>query len=104
MPWYERNNILIEADILINSTILGMEGQFPLDLKLDDLPRAALVTDIIYKPLMTPLLVKAEQRGNPIVDGLGMLLYQAAGGFEYWYGIAPEVTAELRKYVLDRTL
>ena len=71
-----------------------------LDLALDPLPQEALVSDIVYAPLETPLIARARARGNPAVDGLGMLLHQARPGFEAWYGVAPEVTAELRAFVL----
>ena len=77
-----------------------MTGQPPLDLDLDALPAGALVTDIVYAPLETDLLARARARGNPAVDGLGMLLHQARPGFEAWFGVAPEVTAELRAFVL----
>jgi shikimate dehydrogenase len=98
--WQERNEVLAEADILVNTTLLGMEGQLPLELSLSKLKADALVTDIVYKPLETALLLEAKSRGNSVVDGLGMLLYQAVKGFEAWYGITPEVTGELRKFVL----
>jgi shikimate dehydrogenase len=64
------------------------------------LPKGALVADIVYVPLETPLLARARSRGNPAVDGLGMLLHQARPGFEAWFGVAPEVTTELRAFVL----
>lgn len=89
------------ADLLVNTTSLGMVGKdngtIP-DLKY--LKKDAVVTDIVYTPLKTPLLLAAEAKGNPIVDGLGMLLHQAVPGFERWFGIRPEVTQELRKHIL----
>ena len=88
------------STLLVNTTTLGMAGQPPLDLDLTALPADAVVTDIVYTPLITPLLAAARARGNPIVDGLGMLLHQAAPGFEAWFGIHPEVTPELREFVL----
>ena len=88
------------AALLVNTTTLGMAGQPPLDLDLAGLPRGAVVTDIVYTPLITPLLAAARARGNPIVDGLGMLLHQAVPGFEAWFGVRPEVTNELRDFVL----
>ena len=72
-----------------------MEGKDPLELDLSLLPGSALVTDVVYTPLMTPLLEQAKARGNPVVDGLGMLLHQAVPGFEAWFGVRPEVTEEL---------
>lgn len=87
------------AALLVNTTSLGMTGQPPLEISLDLLPTDALVTDIVYAPLMTDLLRAAQSRGNPIVDGLGMLLHQARPGFEAWFGVMPDVTDELRTFV-----
>jgi shikimate dehydrogenase len=98
--WDQRHAALADAGLLVNTTTLGMAGQAPLDLDLDGLPADALVTDIVYTPLMTPLLEAARARGNPLVDGLGMLLHQARPGFEAWYGVRPEVTPALRDFVL----
>ena len=77
-----------------------MEGKEPLDLSLDALPKTALVADIVYAPLETPLLLAARARGNVAVDGLGMLLHQALPAFAAWFGRDPEVSAELRAHVL----
>ncbi len=85
---------------MVNTTSLGMSGQAELDLDLEALPPEALVTDVVYVPLETALLARARARGNPVVDGLGMLLHQARPGFEAWFGVAPQVTAELRAFVL----
>ncbi len=101
LPWAERGASLEAAGLLVNTTTLGMAGQPPLDLALDALPAAALVTDIVYAPLETPLLGAARARGNPVVDGLGMLLHQARPGFEAWFGRPPEVTAELRAFLME---
>ena len=76
-----------------------MVGQPDLDLKLDLLPQTALVSDIVYIPLETPLLSAARQRGNTTVNGLGMLLHQARPAFNAWFGVMPEVTSELRKMI-----
>ena len=100
VPWESRADALDGLALLVNTTSLGMAGQPELDLDLGPLPVAALVTDIVYTPLETPLLARARARGNPAVDGLGMLLHQARPGFEAWFGVAPEVTAELRAFVL----
>lgn len=90
------------AGLLVNTTSLGMKGQKPLEISLDRLPKTALVTDIVYNPLMTDLLQQAEARGNPVVDGLGMLLYQAIPGFKSWFRPKeePQVTPELRDHML----
>lgn len=98
--WDERAGALGGAGLLVNTTSLGMAGQPPLDLPLDDLPAAALVNDIVYVPLETGLLGRAAARGNPVIDGLGMLLHQGRPGFEAWFGAAPQVTPELREAVL----
>lgn len=95
---------LAKADVLVNTTSLGMVGQPDLDIDLVSLPSDALVTDIVYVPLETPLLKRARERGNVTVDGLGMLLHQARPGFERWFGKAPEVTDELRRLIEDDIL
>ncbi|MCB1389354.1 MAG: shikimate dehydrogenase [Rhodobacteraceae bacterium] len=100
VDWEERATMLAGCDTLVNGTAMGMAGNPPLDLPLDDLPHSALVTDLVYTPLETPLLAAARARGNPSVDGLGMLLHQAAPGFERWFGVRPTVDAELRAAVL----
>ncbi len=102
VPWEKRADALDGLALLVNATSLGMAGHPGLDLDLDPLPASALVTDIVYTPLETPLLARARARGNSAVDGLGMLLHQARPGFEAWFGVAPEVTAELRAFVLAR--
>lgn len=88
------------AGLLVNTTSLGMAGQPDLDIDLSALPKNAVVNDIVYAPLMTPLLLAAQARGNPVVDGLGMLLFQAVRGFSLWFGQEPQVTPELRDFVL----
>lgn len=100
-PWKEREAALADATLLVNTTNLGMTGQPPLELKLDRLPSAAVVSDIVYVPLETELLAAARARGHPAVDGLGMLLHQARPGFETWFKVAPEVTSQLRAFVLQ---
>jgi shikimate dehydrogenase len=98
--WAERAAALDGAALLVNTTSLGMAGQPPLVLSLDALPRTTLVADVVYTPLITPLLAVARAHGNPVVDGLGMLLHQARPGFRAWFGVEPEVDAELRAVVL----
>ena len=99
--WGDWRNALEEANLLVNTTSLGMTGQPSLEIDLSRLPAGALVNDIVYAPLETKLLAEARRRGNPAVDGLGMLLYQAQAGFEAWFGVKPEVTAALRDFVLE---
>jgi shikimate dehydrogenase len=97
--WEDRNRAHAGCGLLINATSLGMTGKAPLDIDLSTLPENALVADIVYSPLETKLLAAAKGRGNRVVDGLGMLLYQAVPGFERWFGLRPEVTPELRAHV-----
>jgi shikimate dehydrogenase len=99
--WSARARVLEGADLLVNTTLLGMAGQDRLDIDLAALPTTALVADIVYVPLETELLAAARKRGNVAVDGLGMLLHQARPAFAAWFGREPQVTAELRRYVLD---
>lgn len=99
IPWADRNKALAGCGLLVNATSLGMTGKPPLTIDLSALPTDAIVADIIYSPLETPLLAAAKARGNRTVDGLGMLLHQAVPGFERWFGIRPEVTPELRAQV-----
>jgi shikimate dehydrogenase len=97
--WADRAAILEGAALVVNTTSLGMERQPPLDLSLQALPSSAIVADIVYVPLETPLLASARARGNITVDGLGMLLHQAVPGFEAWFGVRPQVSQELRAFV-----
>jgi len=98
-PWAQREEALDGAALLVNSTSLGMKGQDALPLSLDRLPKHALVCDVIYVPLETPLLAAARERGNATVNGLGMLLNQARPAFARWFGVTPEVTPELRRMI-----
>jgi shikimate dehydrogenase len=100
-PWSERSGAaLAGAALLVNATSLGMDGQPALDVPLGTLPRDAVVADIVYVPLETPLLAEARARGNRTVDGLGMLLHQARPGFAAWFGLMPEVTPALRERIV----
>ncbi|MEQ1574166.1 MAG: shikimate dehydrogenase [Vicinamibacterales bacterium] len=103
IAWEERHQALDGAAMLINTTSQGMVGQPPLDLALEELPMSALVCDIVYVPLDTPLVAAARRRGNRTVDGLGMLLHQARPAWLAWFGLEPEVTPELRA-VIEATL
>ncbi|MEC4592773.1 MULTISPECIES: shikimate dehydrogenase [Nitrospirillum] len=95
VAWEERGEALAGAQLLANATTQGMVGHPPLDLTLDALPREAVVTDIVYTPVETPLLAAAKARGHVTVDGRGMLLHQGRPGFEAWFGRAPQVTDAL---------
>jgi shikimate dehydrogenase len=98
--WSERHAALAGAAMLINTTNQGMYDQPPLDLLLDELPRSALVSDLIYVPLETPLIKAAKARGHVAINGLGMLLNQAVPAFEAWFGIKPVIDAALRQKIL----
>ncbi len=98
--WNHYSDAMKEAGIIVNTTALGMAGKPDLQINLDPAPDNALVTDIVYTPLTTPLLQQANQRGLKTVDGLGMLLHQAVPGFESWFGKRPEVDQDLRNAVL----
>ena len=100
VAWQHRHEALAGAALLVNTTNQGMYGQSALDLSLDPLPRDALVSDLVYVPLETPLLAAARQRGHRTVDGLGMLLQQARPAFNAWFGVMPEVTPQLRALVV----
>ncbi|MBL4894255.1 MAG: shikimate dehydrogenase [Emcibacter sp.] len=98
--WQDRSKSLSDAALLVNTTTLGMKGQPALDIDLTALPVSAVVYDIVYNPLETDLLKQAASRGNHCVDGLGMLLYQAAPAFQAWFGKQPTVDQSLRDHVL----
>jgi shikimate dehydrogenase len=98
--WKEAPNDLKDIELLVNTTSLGMKGQPALDIPLDTLPGDATVTDIVYTPLETDLLRQARQRGHRAIDGLGMLLHQARPAFAAFYVKDPQVTQELRNFVL----
>ena len=101
VPWADRTKALEGAGLLVNTTTLGMTDEEPLEIDLSPLPAKAVVTDIVYAPLTTPLLKDAAGRGNLTVDGLGMLLHQARPGFDQWFGAEPVVTDALRAHVLE---
>ena len=98
--WDAAESFLPAADLIVNTTSLGMEGQPPLLLDLAKAQRHAMATDIVYVPLETPFLKRAAQAGLKTADGLGMLLHQAAPGFARWFGRFPEVDDELRDLVI----
>jgi shikimate dehydrogenase len=100
VSWDDTGAALKGAGLLVNTTSLGMNGQPPLDIDLSPLPASALVTDIVYVPLETPLLASARRRGLRTVDGLGMLLHQAVPGFERWFGVRPVVSEPLRALIV----
>ena len=102
--WDAAQALVKDAGLIVNTTSLGMSGhgeveEFPLDLS--QAQKSAVATDIVYVPLKTPFLTKAESVGLKTVDGLGMLLHQAVPGFERWFGKRPQVTEALREHILD---
>jgi shikimate dehydrogenase len=98
-PWSQRHAALADLNLLVNTTNQGMHGNPPLDLQLNQLPVTALVSDVVYVPLETPLLQAARLRGNVTVNGLGMLLHQARPAFQAWFGVLPDVSPELRRKI-----
>lgn len=96
LDWEARHDALEGAATVANTTSLGMVGQPELELSLERMPQTALATDIIYTPLETPFLAAARARGNPTVNGLGMLLHQGIPAWKMWFGVEPTVTDELR--------
>jgi shikimate dehydrogenase len=98
--WHRRVEGSREAALLVNATSLGMKGAGDLDMDVARLDGRCVVADIVYVPLVTPLLAAAAGRGLATVDGLGMFLHQAVPGFEKWFGVRPEVTDELRALVI----
>jgi shikimate dehydrogenase len=99
VAWEAIAGVLPRAGLLVNTTSLGMHGQPALEIEVGLLPPEAVVADLVYVPLQTPLLAAARERGLQVADGLGMLLHQAVRGFELWFGRRPQVTAELRALV-----
>jgi shikimate dehydrogenase len=99
LRWEEIDSRLAGVGLLVNATTLGMTGQGALTVRLDRLPPTAVVADLVYAPLETALLAEARHRRLRAVDGLGMLLHQAVGGFERWFGERPQVTPALRALV-----
>jgi shikimate dehydrogenase len=99
LAWSGLDDVLPRAGLLVNTTSLGMAGQPALNVELPLLPSDAVVADLVYVPLETPLLAAAKVRGLRTADGLGMLLHQAVRGFELWFGRRPAVTPELRALV-----
>ena len=98
-PWDWLDLLLGGADLVVNTTVLGLEGQPPLHFDVGALPERTVVADIVYVPLRTPLIEAASARGLRTATGLGMLLHQAAPSFERWFGRRPDVTPELRALV-----
>ncbi len=101
VDWVQAGNVIEDAELVVNTTSLGMQGQLELRVPLDGLQPGAVVTDLVYAPLKTHLLQTAEEAGCTVVDGLGMLLHQAVPGFESWFGVRPEVNLDLRAAVLS---
>ncbi len=101
VDWVQAGNVLDDATCVVNTTSLGMTGKPPFRVPLDALGPGAVVNDLVYAPLRTHFLEIAEAQGCTIVDGLGMLLHQAAPGFERWFGKRPDVDQATRDAVLS---
>lgn len=101
VSWDERSESLAGANILINTTSLGLEGQPPLEIDLSCLDPKTLVHDIIYSPLYTPLLRQAEAHGCHVVNGIGMLVHQARPAFRKWFGVLPDYDIDLMQRVRE---
>lgn len=101
IDWESRAAAAADIAALVNTTALGMAGQPALEFDMGQLPTQALVCDIVYRPLQTDLLKTAAQRGNQIVTGIGMLLHQARPAFREWFGVLPEVDAQLQQKILE---
>ncbi|OLL52883.1 shikimate dehydrogenase [Bartonella henselae] len=104
--WYKAHEILYQADLIVNTTSVGMINSNEKEstsffCDFHKTKTTALVTDIVYTPLVTPFLQRAKAHGLRTVDGLGMLLHQAVLGFERWFGIRPRVTKALRATILQ---
>ena len=99
--WTQAGKMLDSAALVVNTTSLGMVGKADFQVPLDALDAGAVVTDLVYTPLYTPLLIEAKARGCTTVDGLGMLLHQAAPGFERWFDHRPDVDDATRQAVLS---
>lgn len=99
-PWHDRNATCHDADLIINTTTLGMKGDGDPGIDFAPLSPDVIAADIVYVPLETPFLAAARASGKRTVDGLGMLLHQAVPGFAKWFGVRPEVTAELRDLIV----
>jgi shikimate dehydrogenase len=96
VEWGDWEAAFRDARLLVNTTSLGMTGKLPLEISLDGLSAEAAVADIVYNPLETGLLKAARARGCRTMDGLGMLMHQAAPAFAAWFGVTPQITEALR--------
>ncbi len=101
VDWVKAGNMLDGAALVVNASALGMQGKPDLRVPLDALSPSTVVTDLVYTPLETTLLAKAREVGCQTVDGLGMLIFQAAPAFERWFGTRPEVDEETRRVALS---
>lgn len=100
--WGDWKDAFSDAGLLVNATSLGMTGKDPLEVPLEYLPASAAVADIVYNPLQTELLKQARAQGRRTMDGLGMLMHQAAPAFAAWFGVTPDVTPELRAVLEEK--
>lgn len=101
VDWENKDTALERINLLVNTTSRGMKGEGGLDINLNMLPSQAVVADIVYNPLVTPLLQQAQEKGHLTVDGLGMLMHQGAAAFAAWFGITPKVDDKLRAFLQE---
>lgn len=101
IDWHNKEEVLEEVHLLTNTTVLGMDGKPALEIDIKALPKTALINDIVYAPLYTPLLQDGSAQGNPIVTGIGMLLHQARPAFAKWFEEMPAVDHDLERMVLS---
>lgn len=96
LPWEKRESLSRDVGVIVNTTSLGMKGDGTPGIDFGAFEKPCVAADIVYVPLETEFLKAARHHGLSTVDGLGMLLHQAVPGFEKWFGVRPEVTADLR--------
>ena len=101
ISWEHKEHCLTKIMTMVNTTSLGMTGKPPLKIDISTIKPAALVADLVYSPIETPLLKQAKTLGCSVVGGIGMLLYQGVPGFEAWFGIRPVVNAEIEAIVVE---
>ena len=101
VPWQDRNSVIGAADVIVNTTSLGMTGQPPLEIDLSAAKPTAIISDIVYTPLETPLLKAAAAKGLRAMDGLSMLMHQAVPGYKAWLGKEAAVDDDLRVRLVE---
>ena len=101
VEWEQKESAFKNTELLVNTTSIGMKGENNEAINLANLPSSAVVTDIVYNPIKTPLLLAAEEKGCKIIDGLGMLINQAIPGFQMWFGTKPQINNGVREHLIS---